>query len=281
MRIINTVGEMQRFSDALHRQGKTVAVVPTMGFLHEGHLSLMRLGKQKSDVLVVTIFVNPTQFGPGEDFEDYPRDWERDRQLVESVGADCIFAPEAAEMYPEGYQSAVTVRHITQNLCGLSRPTHFEGVATVVAKLFNCTKPDCAIFGQKDFQQLMVIRRMVRDLDFDIEIVGAPIVREEDGIAMSSRNTYLSEEERRSARSLSRALSEVKALCAGGERDAGTLVRHAAGIIGAEKLGRIDYVKICDVDTMQDTGRITGAAAMALAVHFSRARLIDNVLLGE
>ena len=192
MQIINPVKDMQRYSDALRQQNKRVAVVPTMGYLHEGHLSLVRIAREHADAVIVTIFVNPTQFGPTEDFTTYPRDWDRDVKLVTSSGADCMYAPTPEEMYPEGHQTAVRVDKLTQHLCGITRPTHFEGVTTVVTKLFNATKPHAAVFGEKDFQQLQVIRRMVRDLDVDIEIIGAPIVREPDGLAMSSRNKYLS-----------------------------------------------------------------------------------------
>ena len=171
MKVIHHVRGMQDFSEALRKAGKTIAFVPTMGYLHEGHLSLMRLGKKKADVLLVSIFVNPLQFGEGEDYEDYPRDWEKDKNMIESVGADCIFIPDVHEMYPERFQTSIKVKDVTQNLCGLSRPVHFDGVATVVAKLFNCTKPHFAVFGEKDFQQLMVIKRMARDLNFAVEVV--------------------------------------------------------------------------------------------------------------
>jgi pantoate--beta-alanine ligase len=250
-----------------------------MGFLHEGHLSLMRTAKKQADVLVVSIFVNPTQFAPGEDFDTYPRDFERDRAMVEEVGADCIYYPEVQEMYPDGYQTTVSVKDVTQNLCGLSRPTHFDGVSTVVAKLFNAVKPDCAVFGQKDFQQLAVIKRMVRDLNMDIDIIGAPIVREPDGIALSSRNKNLAPEERPCARSLSKALEAVSESVQAGERSARALIEQARSIIDAEPLGRIDYIKVCDTETMQDVERIQGEAVMALAVFFEKARLIDNAVL--
>lgn len=279
MQEIRFVEEMQNFSETVRRQGKRIVLVPTMGYLHEGHLSLIRLGKEKADVLVVSIFVNPIQFEPGEDCKDYPRDRERDVKLVEFVGAECIFAPDVSEMFPEGFQTSVKVAHITKNLCGISRPTHFEGVATVVAKLFNCTKPHYAVFGEKDFQQLMVIKRMVRDLNLDIKIIGAPVVREDDGLAMSSRNEYLTPDERKAALSLSRSLFEAGKMFDAGERNATCLTEYAHKIISAEKPARIDYIKICDVETLEDITTISKDAVMALAVRFGKARLIDNIVL--
>jgi pantoate--beta-alanine ligase len=279
MEIIRSIQAMHSFAETARSSGSSIALVPTMGFLHEGHVSLMRLGKARSDVLVVSIFVNPMQFGAGEDYKDYPRDWERDVQMIDSVGTDCIFAPDVTEMYPQGFQTSVHVAHMTKNLCGKSRPTHFDGVTTVVAKLFNCIKPHSAIFGQKDFQQLMVIKRMVHDLDFDIEIVGAPIVREPDGLAMSSRNTYLSAEQRIAALCLSQSLDAAHALFAAGERNSASLIEHVRKTISAEKLARIDYIKVCDVESIDDVTLITRDAVMALAVFFGRARLIDNIVL--
>jgi len=279
MNIIRTVQEMQEFSDSMRRQGRRLALVPTMGFLHEGHLSLIRIGKEHGDVVIVSIFVNPTQFGPGEDFEQYPRSFQRDEELVASAGGDCIFTPAAREMYPPGYQTTVSVAHITKNLCGITRPHHFQGVATVVAKLFNCTRPHCAVFGEKDFQQLMVIKRMVQDCNFGIEIIPGPIVREPDGLAMSSRNTYLTPEQRRSALSLSRSLFTAQEMFAGGQRDAGRLIQQAREMITAEQQTRIDYIKVCAVDTLEDVTTITGDAVMALAVYVGKTRLIDNVVL--
>ncbi len=270
---------MHSYSDSLRAAGKRIALVPTMGFLHEGHLSLMRLGSRHADTVIVSIFVNPIQFGPGEDFEDYPRDWDRDIELIESVGADCVFAPEVEEMYPEGYQTTVSVARISKNLCGMSRPTHFDGVTTVVAKLFAGVKPHCAVFGEKDFQQLMVIKRMTKDMNLDVDIIPGPIVREEDGIAMSSRNTYLTPEERTAARSLSQSLFEARKMVEDGERDAGVLIQHATDRITAEDLGQIDYIKVCSVDTLEDCTVIEGESVMALAVKFGKARLIDNIVL--
>jgi len=279
MKIVHNVAAMHRFADEVHQSGRRIGFVPTMGFLHAGHVSLMRIAREQTDVLVVSIFVNPTQFAPGEDFETYPRDFERDRSMVQAAGADCIYYPDVKEMYPDGYQTTVSVAEVTQNLCGLSRPTHFDGVSTVVAKLFNAVKPNCAVFGQKDFQQLAVIKRMVKDLNMDIDIIGAPIVRETDGIAMSSRNKNLSPEERAAARSLSRALEVVKSSVLAGERSVSVLVAMASDIISAEAFGRIDYIKVCDTETLQDVKRLDREAVMALAVFFEKARLIDNAVL--
>ncbi len=279
MEILRTVEDMQRFADRVRQRGRTIGFVPTMGYLHEGHVSLVHIARRHADVVVVSIFVNPTQFGPGEDFESYPRDFERDRRMVAAAGADCLYCPDADEMYPPGYQTTVCVREVTRNLCGLSRPAHFEGVATVVAKLFNAVKPQYAVFGQKDFQQLVVIKRMVRDLNMDIDIIGAPIVREPDGIAMSSRNKYLGTAERQAARCLSRALDAVRSRADEGERSAQALISLARGIISAEPLGRIDYVKVCDAVTLQDVERLEREAVMAVAVFFEKARLIDNTIL--
>ena len=279
MNILHSVADMHRYADEAHQSARRIGFVPTMGFLHEGHVSLMRIARQHADVLVVSIFVNPTQFGPGEDFETYPRDFERDRAMVAEAGADCLYYPDVSEMYPSGYQTTVSVRDVTQNLCGSSRPTHFDGVSTVVAKLINAVKPDCAVFGQKDFQQLVVIKRMVKDLNMDVEIIGAPIVREADGIAMSSRNKNLALEERVAARSLSRALDAVSARIKAGERSAQALIEQARAIISAESRGRIDYIKVCDTETLQDVEILEREAVMALAVFFEKARLIDNVVL--
>jgi len=270
---------MQAFSEACRRQGRTIAFVPTMGYLHQGHAHLMQEGRKLGDVLIVSIFVNPTQFGPGEDFEKYPRDWDRDEQLCAAAGVDVIFAPAAEEMYPGGYQTSITVSQVSQNLCGISRPTHFQGVATVVAKLFNCTKPHVALFGEKDFQQLAVIQRMVKDLNMNIQIIGVSTVREQDGLAMSSRNTYLSADERRSALSLSRALVRARELFQQDERSARVLIETVREIIDQQQCAEIDYIKVCDIETLQDIDVITGPAVMVLAVKIGRARLIDNIKL--
>lgn len=279
MQVITGIKEMQTFSNKVRREGKTIVLVPTMGFLHPGHLSLMEEGRQQADLLVISIFVNPTQFGGGEDFEDYPRDLEKDQQLAKEVGVDVIFAPTMVEMYPAGFQTYVQVEEVTKNLCGISRPAHFRGVTTVVCKLFNVVKPHTVIFGEKDFQQLVAIRQMVSDLNLDVEIVGMSIFREEDGLAMSSRNRYLTEDERKAALSLFHSLKQASALFEQGERKAGEIVREVKKIIEAEKLAQIDYVKICDTKMLGDLEQIDREAVIALAVRIGKARLIDNIVL--
>ena len=279
MNTIQSVSDMQQWACATREAGKKIACVPTMGFLHEGHVALMREGKRRGDYLVVSIFVNPTQFGVGEDYEDYPRDLEGDAEKVSSAGGDIIFAPSAKEMYPSGYQTFVAVEKVTQNLCGASRPTHFQGVTTVVAKLFNIVKPHVAIFGEKDYQQLVTIRQMTRDLNFDIEIIGMPTIREEDGLAMSSRNKYLSSEERKQALCLVSALNQVEKLFQGGEKNSKKLIARAAEIIRVQPAAAIAYVKICHPETIEHLDWIDDKALMALAVKIGKTRLIDNRVL--
>ena len=276
MKTLSSVKEMQEFAEDSRLSGKTIALVPTMGFLHQGHLELMEEGKKRADILIISIFVNPTQFGVGEDLEKYPRDMERDKKLAEGVGVDIIFAPSASEMYPKGYQTYVNVKDVTRNLCGISRPTHFRGVTTVVAKLFNIVKPHIAIFGEKDFQQLVAIRQMVKDLNFDIEIVGIPTVREKDGLAMSSRNTYLTPEERKAALSLNQAISIARDIFRSGERRSESILREVKKRIESEDLTDIDYVKMCDSQTLEDIEEIDRGAVLAIAVKVGRTRLIDN-----
>ena len=272
--------------DQMHQQtlrlvqaGRRIAFVPTMGYFHEGHLELMRQGKMRGDVLIISIFVNPTQFGPSEDFEAYPRDLDRDLALAQSVGVDMVFAPEAASMYEESYQTRVDLDLLPNHLCGLTRAGHFRGVATVVAKLFNIVRPEVALFGEKDYQQLAVIRQMVRDLNFDIEIVGIPTVREPDGLAMSSRNTYLSQEERVSALSLFKALEQAKKSVSEGITEAVQLIREASALIESHPHTRIDYVALCDPETLENVERVGESAVMALAVRIGKTRLIDNAIL--
>ncbi|HJX30297.1 MAG TPA: pantoate--beta-alanine ligase [Thermodesulfobacteriota bacterium] len=279
MNTIQSVSDMQQWACATRKAEKKIAFVPTMGFLHEGHVALMREGKRRGDYLVVSIFVNPTQFGVGEDYEDYPRDLEGDTEKVSSAGGDIIFAPSAKEMYPSGYQTFVAVEKVTQNLCGASRPTHFQGVTTVVAKLFNIVKPHVAIFGEKDYQQLATIRQMTGDLNFDIEIIGMPTIREEDGLAMSSRNKYLSSEERKQALCLFNALNQVEKLFQGGEKNSKKLIDRAVEIIRVQSVAAIDYVKVCHPETIEDLEWIDGKALMALAVKIGKTRLIDNRVL--
>jgi len=279
MEVLRSVKEMQQRADALRREGKSICFVPTMGYFHEGHLELMRVGKRYGDVLVISIFVNPLQFGPREDFREYPRDTEGDLRKAQEVGVDIVFMPDAEEMYPEGFQTKVIVERLKEHLCGLSRPGHFEGVATVVAKLFNIVKPHVAIFGEKDYQQLLIIKRMVKDLNMDIDIVGVPTVREEDGLAMSSRNTYLSEEERKSALSLKRSLDLASRLLSEGERDAARIRQEMERLINSFPYTDIDYISICDPETLDELKYIKDRALVALAVRVGKARLIDNMII--
>ncbi len=280
MKIFNSPEDMQKFSISEKLNGKKISFVPTMGYLHEGHLSLMREGKKYGDILVISIFVNPTQFGPNEDLNRYPRDFEGDLKKCESVGVDAIFYPTNENMYNKDFQTYVEVKKVTQNLCGLSRPIHFRGVATVVAKLFNIVQPDYAFFGEKDFQQLVVIKQMVKDLNFPIEIIGCPIVREHDGLAMSSRNAYLNDEERKQALCLYKSILKVKELFHNGIKNSKKLIDEAVKIIKSHPLAEIDYVKIVDINTMEDIeGEINKDALYALAVKIGKTRLIDNCKL--
>lgn len=279
MLIVKRVEEMQGWSDAERRQDRRIALVPTMGFLHEGHLSLVRDGKRRGDRLVVSIFVNPAQFAPQEDFAAYPRDFGRDRELLEKIGVDVLFHPPVEEMYPQGYQTLVQVEKLSAPLCGGFRPGHFQGVATVVAKLFNIVQPHVAVFGCKDFQQLQVIRRMARDMSFRVEIVGHPTVRERDGLAMSSRNGYLNTAERRAALCLSRSLHAAECLARGGEKRAAVILDRVRREIGAEPLARLEYARLCDPETLTEIAELRGGALLALAVWIGKARLIDNIVL--
>lgn len=279
MKVVNTVKEMQKMADTWRKEGQIIAFVPTMGYFHEGHLSLMRLARQKGNVLVVSIFVNPIQFGPKEDYQRYPRDLDRDLKMAESVGVDVVFAPEVGEMYPEGFQTYVEVTEISRPLCGKSRPGHFRGVATVVTKLFNIVKPHIAVFGEKDYQQLLVIRRMVKDLNMDVEIIGHPTVRESDGLAMSSRNVYLSEEERKAALRLSQSLQRARELLQKGVTRANEIVSQVSDYISADPRIRVDYVEVRDAETLEEVDEINRPALLALAAFVGPARLIDNTVL--
>ena len=270
---------MQKHSERLRSLGKTVAFVPTMGFFHEGHLSLIRQGRKLGDDLIVSIFVNPAQFAPGEDFESYPRDLERDLELAKEEGADVIFSPDEKELYSKGFQTYVNLEKLPNHLCGLSRPIFLKGVATVVTKLFNVVKPHIAIFGQKDYQQLVVLRRMVQDLNFDIEIVGSPTVREPDGLAMSSRNSYLTPEQRMNALCLYKSLIKAKTLIETGINDAARIIGEASKLIRSHQETEIDYIAISDPETLDDLKTIDRPALMALAVKVGKTRLIDNMLL--
>jgi len=281
MRVIESIKEMQSHCESLRLSGKRIAFVPTMGYFHEGHLSLMKEARKTADYVVVSIYVNPTQFGPKEDFSKYPRDFERDAQMAQSVGVDVIFFPGNMEMYPDGYQTYVDVEKVTQNLCGQSRPGHFRGVTTVCCKLFNIVKPHTAIFGKKDFQQLAAIKRMVADLNLDLEIIGLSTFREPDGLAMSSRNVYLNKEERLSALTLVGALKLAQKLYDDGERNAAVMIKQSEKLIKSAEFTDIDYIKICDTATLADVKDIKGEVVMALAVKVGKTRLIDNSVLGE
>jgi len=279
LRIIETVRDMRSWSEAERRAGRRIALVPTMGALHEGHLALVREARRRGDRVVVSLFVNPAQFAPNEDLSRYPRDFARDSDLLEEEKVDVLFHPSAAEVYPEGYQTYVGVERLAPLLCGEHRPGHFRGVATVVAKLFNMVRPHAAVFGAKDYQQLQVIRRMVKDLNFDVEIVSHPIVRDRDGLALSSRNVYLSARERAAAPCLFHALNAAQSLVAGGERDGARVIAAARSVIEAEPLAEIEYVRLCDPETLEEIGRVDGEALLALAVRIGPARLIDNAVL--
>ena len=278
--VITTIELMKRFLATANKENKTIGLVPTMGFLHEGHLSLIKEAKNENDLVVVSIFVNPTQFGPNEDYETYPRDAMRDTNLAYTAGADIIFNPTVSEMYPEGSDSWVNVGgDITSVLCGASRPTHFRGVTTVVNMLFNIVEPDKAYFGQKDAQQVAVISKMVRDLHLDVELVVCPIVREADGVALSSRNTYLNDEEREQAVILSKALQLALDTYKKGETDVKTLIQLIESTIATMPLAEIDYVSIYAYPSLAEIEKIEEEAIIAVAVKFGKTRLIDNVIL--
>ena len=279
MQIIESISAMRRWSADERRQNRCIVLVPTMGYLHEGHLALVRDAKERGGRVVVSIFVNPMQFSPSEDFTAYPRDLERDRRLLEDEDIAALFLPSTEEMYPAGAQTHVEVEKLSLPLCGAVRPNHFRGVATVVAKIFNIVQPQVAIFGEKDYQQLQVIRRMVRDLSMDVEIVDHPIVREPDGVAMSSRNAYLTAEQRRAALCLSRSLCKAERFLRRGEASAAALLGLVHAELAKEPLAEVEYVKLCDLETLDEVERVKEAALLALAVRYGRARLIDNRVL--
>ncbi len=270
---------MKAWSDRIRQARETIAFVPTMGYFHEGHLALMHEARRRGNHVVVSVFVNPTQFAPGEDFNAYPRDLDRDLTMAGSAGADIVFSPSAAEMYQEGADTFINQNRLPARLCGLSRPTHFSGVLTVVAKLLHIVNPHVAVFGQKDWQQLAIIRKMAADLNFDIDIIGHPTVREKDGLAMSSRNARLDPNLRGAALSLYQSLTVAEDQVRNGETDADAVIRAAEKRITAHPENRIDYIRICDPDTLDDVSNIAGPALMAIAVHVGRVRLIDNILL--
>jgi pantoate--beta-alanine ligase len=270
---------MRARAEDLRRDGRRIAVVPTMGALHEGHLALLRAARARADIVILTIFVNPTQFGPKEDLSKYPRDEAGDLAKARTCGIDLAFCPDASAMYPAGAQTFVEARELQKPLCGASRPGHFAGVATIVTKLFHITKPHLAVFGEKDYQQLAILRRMTRDLDFGIEIASVPIVREADGLAMSSRNAYLSTEQRTAALALSQGLAAAEAAFKAGERDAAKLVAAARGPLEASSLVRIDYVELRDADELTDLTTVSKRPVLAIAAFVGTTRLIDNRVL--
>lgn len=279
MKIITSISDMHKVSLVLKREGGTIGFVPTMGALHKGHVTLIDKAKRENNKVVLSIFVNPIQFAPGEDYHSYPRDKERDEIMASRSGVDVLFLPSADEMYPDGYETFVNVEGITELLCGKFRHGHFKGVATVVLKLFNIVMPDRAYFGEKDYQQMLVIKRMVNDLNLNIDIVSMPTVREEDGLAMSSRNTYLDSRERTSAVSLYKAIKTSEDMVKNGERDTMKIINEMERIIRSETAAKIDYISICDPDTLKDIKTINGRALAALSVRIGNARLIDNCML--
>ena len=280
MDIIKSIGDLRKAVRNARSAGRTIGVVPTMGYLHEGHLSLMRRARRENDLVVATVFVNPTQFGPNEDFEAYPRNAQRDIDLMQAENVDIAFMPEADDLYPHGYATYVEVQGpMTQALCGASRPGHFKGVTTIVAKLFHLTTPHRAYFGQKDAQQVAVIRQMARDLDFDLEVVACPTMREPDGLAMSSRNSYLSDSQRADAVVISRALFEARDMIAAGETQAGKVIDHVRTRIEAVEQADIDYLAVVDYHTLTDLEVLDGSVLIAVAVNFGNTRLIDNLAI--
>ena len=279
MEIINTISRMKSVCRAETRAGKNIGFVPTMGYWHEGHLSLIRAARKKCQVVVVSIFVNPMQFGPQEDYQQYPRDLSRDARLAHAEGVDYIFYPSVEEIYPQGFKTAVEIRELSDKLCGKSRPGHFQGVATVVLKLFNIVKPDVAFFGQKDAQQAIIIKQMIDDLNLDVELVIMPIIREDDGLALSSRNLYLNPEERKAATILYKTLMKAKELVLEGERKTSAIISYINQLIAKEPIARVDYISITGAENLHEMDIIEGKVLIALAVVIGKTRLIDNIIL--
>ena len=277
MKIFRTIKEQQNYSKKEKFQNIKIALVPTMGFLHEGHLSLIGKARENADKIIVSIFVNPTQFGEGEDYEKYPRDEMKDLELLREKNVDAVFIPEAVEMYPEGFKTFCEVEELSKKYCGESRPDHFRGVATVVLKLFNITKPDVAIFGEKDYQQYIIIKKMTEDLNLPIEIIPSPIVREEDGLALSSRNIYLESEQRKEAAVVYQSLIMAKEMVDEGEKNVGLLKGKMAGLIRAKKYTRIDYIEFVDLRTLEKVEKVESPTRIIMAVWVGKARLIDNM----
>ncbi len=281
MDIISSTAEMTAFSNHAHREGKRLGFVPTMGALHEGHLSLVRAARAQADVVVVSIFVNPTQFGPNEDFAKYPRSFEQDKAMLERERTDCIFSPGVEEMYPPGATTWVSVDGISDKLDGRSRPGHFRGVTTVVSKLFNIVQPDLAFFGQKDAAQVAIICKMVGDLSFDVNMVVCPIVRESDGLAMSSRNAYLDPQQRKQATVLNRSLQRVQSMIHDGEAGSEKLIRAGKQVMAEENAVRVDYFEIVDRETLDPVANVSRGALVAVAAYVGNTRLIDNIVVSE
>jgi pantoate--beta-alanine ligase len=279
MKVISSITEMKKTSLNLRNRGKGIGFVPTMGALHKGHVSLMERAKKDNDVVILSIFVNPTQFTPGEDYNNYPRDIEKDKAMASDSGVDYLFLPSSGEMYPEGYKTYINVEDITEPLCGKFRPGHFKGVATIVLKLFNIVMPHKAYFGEKDYQQLLVIKKMARDLNLDIEIINVPTVREIDGLAMSSRNRYLNKRERGSAAAIYRAVKKFQEMLKNNEKMPQKIISEMEKVIKSEGDIKIDYISICNPDTLKDLEIINGRALAAIAVRIGNARLIDNCIV--
>lgn len=279
MNLIEDINEMHSYVTELRREGLTIGLVPTMGALHQGHLSLIEYAKRETDIVIVSIFVNPTQFGPKEDFKEYPRDMEGDAEKAESAGIDTLFIPSASAMYPAGYRTFAEVEGLSKVMCGEARPTHFRGVATVVLKLFNIVRPHKAFFGQKDFQQTVVIRSMAGDMNSGVEVVVLPIVREEDGLAMSSRNKYLNQDERKAATVLYRALNGARNMFENGVQSADRLRKEITASVTSEPLAQLEYVVVAHPETLQEEQEARKGTVIALAVHVGKTRLIDNIIL--
>jgi pantoate--beta-alanine ligase len=279
MKVIKKIDEMRSAVSDIKSRGMSIGFVPTMGYLHEGHLSLVRESLRKADVTVVSIFVNPAQFGPREDFKEYPRDLNRDSEVLEREGVDYLFVPESDEIYPQGHKAFVEVYDLQDKLCGRSRPGHFRGVCTIALKLFNIINPDISFFGQKDAQQVIILKRMVKELHLEVIIEVLPIIREEDGLALSSRNKYLTQEERKAALVLSKSLKVAQSMMEKGQRDSAAIIKEMKEIIGREPLAKIDYVEIVDVDKLNPVAEIEKEALVAMAIFIGKVRLIDNTIL--
>ena len=279
-KVVRKVADMKKLAREMHSRRRKIALVPTMGFLHEGHTELIQEARRRASVVIVSVFVNPTQFAPHEDLDRYPRDLSGDRRKIRAAGADIMFAPDVSEIYPDGFQTFVEVTEVTRDYCGASRPSHFRGVTTVVAKLFQVLQPDVAVFGEKDYQQLVTIRRMVQDMDFGVQVIGSPTVREEDGLAMSSRNTYLSPAQRQQATAIYRGLRKAKRLCESGEYDAAELAAIVLDLLREQRDIEIEYVAVCDPETLERIHEVGREAVLLVAVRTGDTRLIDNIRLG-